>query len=308
MEMIHVKGNTFCIDTGMTYVPFYKINDKEIVMLDSGWAKGEREGIDSIIEENNFTVAGIICTHFHMDHVSNCGYLKKKFNCQIAMPAYEAFICDSATNLKMYYSTQTMTDVKEYYGQGIFKTDIMISKDETEIIMNDNKFKILQIPGHSPAHIGIITPDDVAYVADSLISYEVMAGAKMPYAYILSEDLASKNKLYNLNCSKYIVAHKGIYSQITQLIEDNIVFYKSRARGVYSVIKKPMTVDDILKACVEKFQINVKTNYKYNFMQRMLRSYVEYLDEIGMIKLEVKDGFQKYSRTDDNMSGEKIME
>lgn len=308
MEMINVKGNTFCIDTGMTYVPFYKINDKEIIMLDSGWAKGEREGIDAVLKENNFIVSGIICTHFHMDHVSNCEYLKNKYNCKIAMPAYEALICSSATNLKMYYNTQTMTDVREYYSEGIFKTDIMISNDQTEISMNDKEFKILQMPGHSPAHIGIITPDDVAYVADSLISYEVMAGAKMPYAYVLSQDLESKNKLYDLNCSKYIVAHKGVYPEITQLIEDNIVFYKSRARGVYSVIKGGMTMDDILKACVERFQINIKTNYKYHFMQRMLRSYVEYLDEIGMITLEMRDGFLKYSRIDENMSGEKIME
>ena len=30
MEMKKIKGNTFVIDTGMTYIPFYKINDEEI--------------------------------------------------------------------------------------------------------------------------------------------------------------------------------------------------------------------------------------------------------------------------------------
>ena len=36
LKIVEVKGNTYCIDTRMTYIPFYKINDNEIIMLDSG--------------------------------------------------------------------------------------------------------------------------------------------------------------------------------------------------------------------------------------------------------------------------------
>jgi hypothetical protein len=43
LKILEVKGNTYCIDTGMTYIPFYKINENEIIMLDSGWAKGEKK-------------------------------------------------------------------------------------------------------------------------------------------------------------------------------------------------------------------------------------------------------------------------
>ena len=46
MEIKKIKGNTFYIETGMLNIPFYKINDEEIIMMDSGWAKGQRRGID----------------------------------------------------------------------------------------------------------------------------------------------------------------------------------------------------------------------------------------------------------------------
>ncbi|WP_410506265.1 MBL fold metallo-hydrolase [Haloimpatiens sp. FM7315] len=306
MDIKHVKGKTYCIDTGMTYIPYYKINEKDIIMLDTGWAKGEREGINEVLEMNEFNVVGIICTHFHIDHVGNCAYLKEKYNCSIAMPAYEALVCSSSINLKLYYSSQTLTDVEEHYGEAIFKTDIMISLDQEKVSLNGEDFKIVHTPGHSPAHICVITPDDVAYVGDSLISYEVMVNAKMPYAYILLEDLKSKKKLYDLKCSKYVVAHKGMYDDITKLIEDNIYFYRGRARGVYSVIKGSMTMEDILKASIEKFKISVKTKFKYNFMERMLKSYVEYLNEIGIIKLNIEDGFLKYTRASESLSGKVI--
>ncbi len=294
MEIRKVKGNTFCIDTGMTYIPFYKINNEDIIMMDSGWAGGEREEIDELLEKNNFKVAGIICSHAHIDHIGNVAYFKKKYNCIIAMSAYEALICSSTTNLKVYYSSQTLSYVTEHFGHMVCKTDIMIWDNQDSINVCGIEFKILHTPGHSPAHICITTPDDVGYVGDALISYKVMKGAKMPYAFILKEDLRSKEKLYNLKCSKYVVAHKGMYSDITNLITDNIDFYKNRAAKVYDAIDGAMTMEEIMKTVIKKWNISVKSRYKYAIIERMLRSYVEYLNDTGRIKLIMEDGFLKY--------------
>jgi hydroxyacylglutathione hydrolase len=296
MEIIKVKGNTFCIDTGMTYIPFYKINDEDIIMMDTGWKVGEREGIEELLKKNNYNVVGIICSHAHIDHIGNNAYLKNKYNCIIAMPAYEALVCSSTVNLKVYYSTRTLTNVAEHFGHMVCETDIMISDNQDIIYVCGIKFKILHTPGHSPAHICIVTPDNAAYVGDALISYEVMKGAKMPYAFILKEDLKSKTKLFDLKCSKYIVAHKGMYDDITKLINDNIDFYKNRAERIYDAIASAMTMEDIMKSVIKSFNIHVKTVDKYALIERMLRSYVEYLNETGRIELIMEDGFLKYTK------------
>jgi len=296
MEIKQIKGNTFCIDTGMSTLPFYKINDEEIILLDTGWEKGERDGIEELLNENKFKVVGILNSHAHIDHIGNNAYFKKKYNSIIAMPAYEAHVCSSAVNLKVYYSNQTLTEITEHFGHMICETDIRILDEENKICLCGIKFKILHTPGHSPAHICIITPDDVAYIGDALISYEVMEGAKMPYAFILREDLKSKYKLYDLNCSKYVVAHKGIFDNITNLITDNINFYKDRAYRVCDVIEGSMTIEDILRAVIKSFHIHVNSKNKYSLIERMLRSYVEYLNETGAVDLKLEDGFLKYSK------------
>jgi len=298
MEIIQAKGNTFCIDTGMTYIPFYKINDDEIIMLDSGWAEGERKGIEDVLEKNNLRIVGIINSHAHIDHIGNNDYFKKKYNCIIAMSAYESLVCSSTVNLKVYYNNQTLTNVEKHFGHMVCETDIMIADNQDKIYVCGIKFKILHTPGHSPAHICIITPDNVAYLGDALISYEVMAGAKMPYAFILREDLKSKKKLYDLKCSKYVVAHKGMYRdhEITKLITDNINFYKNRAESVYSVINGAMTMEEIMKAVIKDFNIHIQSIYRYAVIERMLRSNVEYLNETGMIDLKMDEGFLKYTK------------
>lgn len=295
MEIKKVKGNTFCIDTGMSYIPFYKINDKEIIMLDSGWDK-EREGIDQLLEKNNFKVVGIISSHAHKDHIGNNLYLKSKYNCIIAMSSYEAYICISDVNLKVYYNNETLSGIRKHFDHMVCETDIMIQDNQDNIYVCGVKFNIIHTPGHSPAHICIVTPDDVAYVGDALISYEVMKGAKMPYAFILQEDLRSKEKLYSLKCSKYIAAHKGIYdeSEINKLITDNIDFYKNRAENIYKLIDGDLTPEAILKVVIKAYNISVRTIEKYKVLKRMLISYVEYLNETGRIDLILNNGYIKY--------------
>lgn len=280
----------------MTYIPFYKINDEEIIMLDTGWKRGEHGGIKEILKSNNFKVAGILNSHAHIDHIGNNAYLKDKYSSIIAMPAYEANICSSEINLKVYYGNQALKDIKEHCGHMVCKTDISIDEHQDEVLLCGIKFGIIHTPGHSPAHICIISPDDVAYLGDALISYEVMDGAKMPYAYILSEDMKSKAKLYDLNCSKYVVAHKGIYDNIKKLIDDNIDFYESRAMRIYEVIDRPMTIEEIMKSIIKSFEIRVRDIYKYYVLEMMLRSYVEYLYETEKLNLIIENGLLKYTK------------
>jgi hydroxyacylglutathione hydrolase len=296
LDILKVKGNTYCIDTGMTYIPFYKINDEEIIMLDTGWGKGERNGIEEVLEKNKFKLTAILNSHAHIDHIGNNTYFRDKYNSIIAMSAYEAISCSSEVNLKLYYGNPTLKFVKEHYDHMVFKTDIIIEENQHEILLCGVNFKIIPTPGHSPAHICIITPDDIAYLGDTLVSYEVMEGAKMPYAYILSEDMKSKAKLYDLNCSKYVVAHKGIYNNITKLVNDNIDFYESRAMLIYEAINGSMTMEEIMKVIMKNFNINIKNIEKYYFMEKMLRSYVEYLYEIEKLKLIMENGFLKYKK------------
>jgi len=294
VEIKKIKGKTFCIDTGMTYIPFYKIDHENIVMLDTGWADGERDGLSNILEKNSFKLAGIINSHVHIDHSGNNTYFKEKYNCPIAMPSSEAMLCRSAINLKLYYNNLSLDEIFSHLGHMICPVDTLITDNQVSIEMCGITFKILHTPGHSPAHICLITPDDVGYIGDALISREVMHGAKMPYAYILAEDLKSKEKLYNLHCSQYVVAHKGIYNNITDLITENIKFYKLRAEAIGDLIVVPMTLEEIIQTVRKSFNIPIKDVYKYTLIERMLRSYIEYLSDNGIIKKTVNNGILRY--------------
>lgn len=295
MNTIQVKNNTYCIDVGNSYIPFYKINEKDIILLDTGFID-EREIIESVIVENNYNVKGIINSHCHPDHVASNQYFKDKYNCLIAAPLYEAQICSTAMNLKAFYSNSTLTEIKEQYGYMLFETDVYITDKQQEINFCGVDFKIIQTHGHSPVHICITTPDNVGYLGDALVSHEVIESAKIPFGFVLLEDLKSKDSLLSYECDKYIVAHKCIYDDITNLIADNIAFYIHRAEKTYELINGRMTMEEIIKVASKEFGVSISNIYKHDLISTMLRSYVEYLYEIGKIRSVIDRGFKKYER------------
>lgn len=295
MEIQRVKGNTFCIDTKIAYIPFYKIDHEKIILLDTG-VKSCRKELENLLEKNHLQVVGVLCSHSHADHIGNTAYFKKKYHCKVAMAEGEAWTCESLSNLKIYYNSHALPIVKKRYGYLIFHADILMTQKQQCIDFCGINFQMIHTPGHSPNHISIITPDNVLYVGDALISYEVMKGAKMPYVFMLKQDLESKRKLQNLNCSKYIIAHKGIYNDISKLIEDNIKFYQYRAQRIKNLIEGTMTREKIFTAVVESFHIPMKDIFKHDIIERTLKSYLDYLVEIDEIELILEERLLKYRK------------
>ena len=296
MKSIHVAGNTYVLDFPVLHLPYYKKSETEIILLDTGLKREHEAALLSFLEEENLTVSGILCTHAHIDHVGNAAWLKEKYGCPIALPKVEAEIVSSLLNLKIFYGTYPMNRIREHFGHMVIKSDRLIEETETEILFQGVPFSIIHTPGHSAGHIAITTPDDVTYIGDALISEEVMRSSKLPYAHILSKDLMSKMKLYHLRSSWYILAHKGIYTDIKDLITDNIYFYKNRAEEILKVIEKPMTFEDILKSLSRSMRISITTPFKYIVVERMLRCYIEYLEETGKITLILEEDFLKYTK------------
>ena len=73
-----VKNNTWCIDTGRTLIGVYRLNDSDVIMLDSGSAMGgtETKKLMEVIGGAQLNVRAVIATHGHLDHIGNNDLLK----------------------------------------------------------------------------------------------------------------------------------------------------------------------------------------------------------------------------------------
>ena len=298
MKISHIKGNTHVIDTGIVTIPFYRLNDGEVILLDSGWNK-DGEELRRVLGEIGFTVKGILNSHAHPDHMGNNQYFREMDGAVTAMSEAEAWVYANSLNLKIFYNILTIEEIEEEY-EGMFHTpDILIPKGAGEIDLLGVNFKLLHFPGHSADQLAIITPDNIMYVGDLVLSERVLHGSKIPYDFYLKQDLESKARVKTAEADCYILAHAGIVENLAELAalaEKNIRYFKDKAREIYELAEDNSTMDDIFKKAKAVMRINITTPQRYAVVIRMLRSNVEYLEYKGYLTKVIDDGYIKYRK------------
>ena len=144
MELRHVLGSTYVAVAATALLPIYKLNDTDIVLLDTGYAKLDRSGLTHLLEDNGFHLKGILCSHAHFDHTGNVRYLQQRYGAIAAAQIIEAGISVNPDAYRANYVALTYGRSRAYFLEECFTADVIISADATELDFCGVKFGILQ--------------------------------------------------------------------------------------------------------------------------------------------------------------------
>lgn len=289
MELRHVYGNTYAAVGATALMPVYKLTDTDIVLMDTGYARLDRSALVNLIEGNGFRLRGIICSHAHFDHTGNVRYLQQRYGCQAAAQIIEAGISVNPDAYRANYVALTYGKSREYLLEECFPADVIIPADAEHLDFCGARFGILQLPGHSAGHIGVVTPDGVAYLGDCLIDEEQIAAAKLPTSMFIARDLESKESLRNLRRPAYIIAHKQVLTDIGPLIDRNIDFIHDKGRELLEDLEDGMSFDQWIYAFCQRENVRTRNEFKFSIVERNFANFVDWLTDEG--KVEVRREF-----------------
>lgn len=298
MKLNQVLGNTWVIE-GSGLMGLYRLDGTHCILLDSGEVF-EREELALLLDEHGLIPVGVICSHIHVDHSINNGWLKERYGTLIAAPAGEAHIARTPVSMKAYfYSASPASLAREFEGMAS-PVDTCIPWDARTPWMNcvfsfcGVDFRIIHTPGHSMDHVAIVTPDNVCYVGDAVISNEVLE-AKLPYHIYLEMALRSAERLRNTGCAAYIVAHRGIHTDIDGVVDASSAHIRRRAEEILSLITRPMTFSGIWEAVNEHFALLSSRPIRAALMERNLRSFIDFLVDTGRLRWYAERGMLYYA-------------
>ena len=289
MELRHVYGNTYAAVGATALMPVYKLTDTDIVLMDTGYARLDRSALVNLIEGNGFRLRGIICSHAHFDHTGNVRYLQQRYGCQAAAQIIEAGISVNPDAYRANYVALNYGKSREYLLEECFPADVIIPADAGHLDFCGARFGILQLPGHSAGHIGVVTPDGVAYLGDCLIDEEQIAAAKLPTSMFIARDLESKESLRNLRRPAYIIAHKQVLTDIGPLIDRNIDFIHDKGRELLEDLEDGMSFDQWIYAFCQRENVRTRNEFKFSIVERNFANFVDWLTDEG--KVEVRREF-----------------
>lgn len=299
MELLHVLGSTYAAAATTALLPVYKLTDRDIVLIDTGYAKLDRSALTNLIDENGWRVRAVLCSHAHWDHTGNVRYLQQRYGAQAAISLIEAGISVNPDSYRANYVALTYGKSRELFLEECFTADRVIFPQDDHIDVDGVRFGVLPLPGHSAGHIGFVTPDGVAYIGDCLLDSHEIAGAKLPTSMYIARDLESKESLRGADYPAYILAHKQVITdpaQLPALIDENIAFIHRKADELLEDLTDGMTFSDWICAFCQRENIRTKQELKFSIVERNFTNFADWLTDTGKVRVERDFCAKRYYR------------
>jgi glyoxylase-like metal-dependent hydrolase (beta-lactamase superfamily II) len=289
----HVYGSTWCMVTGPARIPVYMLPDNRAILLDSGYSTEEAD-LFSLLEEKNLTVAAILTSHTHPDHIGNHNALCKRFGCRVYMTQFAAETCRDPlvlyTSLGGRAGYRSLRDRELYH---VSEQEI-IPWEAGEITVEGAVFRTLPTPGHCVQHMSFITPDNVAYLGDAILSADALQNLRLVYTTGLEEDMDTKRALKNLNCRSYILSHNAVVEDIAGLVDTAMASIDSRLSLLEQAAADPVGMDDLVRNFTALSGANLNSARSVRGIYFNAQAYVGYLVDTGRLVLDFKDGYITY--------------
>lgn len=287
----HILGNTWSIESHLT-IPVYFLNDREVVLLDSGYADRDRAMLDTLLAEKSVRVRAILGSHSHNDHNGNHAYFQKAHGAEVILRDMEAAIVSDFALMTAAYHPAAARDLEHTLPHLLLKADRTFSPEADRIEIDGRSFGLIPLPGHTFGQTGIVTPDNVLYVADAVVSTEVLAASKLPSTMDWLIDLDTKYRLMTMGYPCYVLAHRGVYGDIRPLVEENITDKIHRAEQIADWLsqKERWSQSEVEQLLWKKLDLHSKTFMARTIFQRNVRCALEYLIQIKTVTQDFDSG------------------
>lgn len=298
MEMLHVLDNTYAAVGSTALLPIYKLNERDIVLIDTGYAKLDRAGLVNLLDGSGLVPKYVLCSHAHFDHTGNVRYLQERYGAKAILSLIEAGISVNPDSYRANYVALTYGKSRELFLEECFTADRVLRETDTSLELDGRTFGILPLPGHSAGHLGFVTPDGAAYVGDCLISQSEIDGAKLPTSMFIARDLESKAYLKTTDYPVYILAHKEVVRReaLEGLIDRNIGFIQSKRAELLEVLEDGMTFSEWIGAFCQRENVRTHNELKFSIVERNFSNFVSWLTDSGAVMVRREFCAKRYYR------------
>lgn len=283
-ELINLSDNTRYIQSP-TNIGLFKTGNNEVILIDSGNDKDAAKKVLSVIQSNNWNLKMIINTHSNGDHIGGNAYLREKTGCSIAATRFEsAFISDPILEPSFLFGAYPNSKLRNKFlmAQPSNVTDI-INYNENCGQICDTQLKAIPLPGHFMDMIGVMTPDNVFFVADSLFSKEILSKYHITFMYDVKSFLQTLDKLEQTTADFFVPSHASPVSDIKSLVMVN----KDKINEIIELIllhcATPINFEILLKKLFDHYSLTLDFN-QYVLVGSTVKSYLSYLYDQNLVE------------------------
>lgn len=290
MELKKLRGRTYYIP-GATNVGVYRYKNGLCTLVDTGLNNTSGRKITEVLEDNNLKVKYIINTHGHPDHFGANNFIKEKYPGAIILASGKErlFMENSFLEQILLYGASPMPGLSTR----IIKaqdTAVDIEVKEGVVELDNKKFEIVLLEGHSIGQIGVATEDNVLFCGDAFFCEDKMEKYPFPFIFDVGEHLKTLDFLLGTNFDCYMISHcDSLLDNPTSLIQKNIDNINNNLQIILDFLAQPLTKEDLTELIIKHYDIPMNIS-QYFITISSVSAFLTYLLEKQQINMDIIDG------------------
>ena len=263
--------------------------EKCIYIVDSGNDETNGARILDFIRENfsDYKLKVILNTHSHADHCGGNSFLVRETGCEVWASKGEAYLMEFPDiETQLVWGGTPIHDIRSKYllAEACKVNRVFDGEEEIEIPCNEGaiSLKVISLPGHYVDQTGFLFTGDVLSGRNSIKKHWIQ--------YLLDETKTKESlfKISKIDADFYIPGHGDIVTEIEGIAELNLLAILETEDMILDELKKPKTMEELLKAVADRSNITLKTS-QYCLIGSTLRSYLSGLYETGKITYTIEE-------------------
>ncbi len=287
-----IKGNTYYIDSAVN-IGVIVNSKKKAIIVDTGLDDNMGRKILRILKEEGLTPLAIINTHSHADHCGGNNFIKKRFDIPTYASAFEKAIIENPLLEPFYlYSAKPLTALENKFLMAK-ESRVEFTIEEGEIEIAGIILNILSLKGHSPAMIGIATPDNIIFSGDAFFSTKILD--KYPLSYYTDIKNTIKTLLYlkTLKYDYFLPSHGELLKSPLSTIDAGLRQIKEIGNNIIEFCIRPKSREEILAHIVEAYEIKLNIQ-QYYLTSSTISAYLSYLTDEGTLETKILENNLKW--------------
>ncbi len=282
-ELVQLTDSCYYIECP-SKIGLIRIDDTNVYLIDSGNDKEVGRKVRQILDKNAWNLQAIYNTHAHADHIGGNNYLQKQTQCKIYAPTiHAAFANTPLLEPSFLYGAMPPKDLQNKF---------LLAQESVVQPLSEHCLPVglssVPLPGHFFDMVGYTTSDEVVFLADCLLSCDILDKYQVPVFYDVEQYLITLEKVKTMQAKFFVPSHAEVTDNINDLAQYNIDKVLEVADALCSLCTQPVIFEDVLQKVFHMYGLTMNFN-QYVLVGGSIRALLSWLKFQGRVQVYFED-------------------